>query len=167
MNKTEITITKPNKKYAKYIYELVQESKLLDVNSEYLYLLLCEHFSGTCSIAVCKEKVIGFVSAYILPEQKNTLFIWQMAVDDEFRGNDLARKLILNIIKREENINIEYINTTISPNNVASQNVFKKLKKSLYTEITSEFFFQLTDFKQEHNKEVLYKIGPFKLRKKQ
>lgn len=166
MNKIEIKLGKPTKKYSKEIFNIVKRSKLLDVNSEYLYLLQSTHFSNTCSIALCDDKVIGFVSGYVLPKSPNILFIWQVAVDDDFRGNDLARKLILNILKREENINIEYINTTVSPSNLASQNVFKKVSTSLNTNMTSENFFEKNDFNEGHEEEVLYTIGPFKLKEK-
>ena len=164
MDSYSINIRQIEKKDAKKIHTLVKKSKVLDLNSEYLYLLQSTHFSETCSVAICDDRVIGFVSGYLLPKNRDTLFIWQVVVDDEFRGNDLAKKLILNIVKRE-NLKVENIETTVSPTNKASLRVFEKITKSLNTKIVANKFFDSSDFNNEHEEETLYKIGPFKYTK--
>ena len=87
MSKIDISIRYPRKNDASEIYNLVKNSKVLDLNSEYLYLLQSTHFIDTCSVAICDEEVVGFVSGYKLPNNQNTLFIWQVAVDEKFRGS--------------------------------------------------------------------------------
>lgn len=161
MSKINILIRKPIKKDAPKIHKLVDESKVLDLNSEYLYLLQSTHFSSTCSVAIYEDKVIGFVSGYMIPNCENTLFIWQVAVDSEYRGNDLARRLIMNIVNRDE-LNIKNIQTTVSPSNKSSLRVFEKTAFELNTQIKAEKFFEIDDFNNSHEEEVLYKIGPFK-----
>jgi len=167
LSKIDILIRSPKKEDGKKIYKLVEESKVLDLNSEYLYLLQTTHFENTCSVAIHNDEVIGFVSGYILPQRDDTLFIWQVAVDGRFRGNDLAKKLLMNIIKRKENLNLQYINTTVSPSNSSSIRVFEKLTKELKTKIVNKSFFEKEDFTDAHEEEVLYEIGPFKLKEKQ
>lgn len=160
MLKNEIKISKPSKKQGKKIYELVRSTKVLDVNSEYLYLLQTTHFRDICSVATYEDKVIGFVSGYMIPNEPNTLFIWQVAVDSEFRGNDLARRLIMDIIQRKE-LNVNYLHTTVSPSNNSSIRVFEKVAAYYETKMISETFIEVSDFIDEHEEEVLYKIGPF------
>ncbi|RXK12829.1 diaminobutyrate acetyltransferase [Halarcobacter mediterraneus] len=157
----DISIRKPRKQDGKKIHELVKSTKVLDVNSEYLYLLQATHFSNLCSVAICEEEVIGFVSGYMIPNENNTLFIWQVAVDENFRGNDLARRLILDIVQRKE-LNIKFLHTTVSPSNNSSIRVFEKVAKHYETQMTSCEFFTKEDFNNQHEEEVLYKIGPFK-----
>lgn len=161
MSKSEIKISKPCKEQGKKIYELVKSTKVLDVNSEYLYLLQTTHFSDICSVATYEDKVIGFVSGYMIPNEPNTLFIWQVAVDSDFRGNDLARRLIMDIIQRKE-LNVNYLHTTVSPSNSASIRVFEKVAAYFETQMTNETFIEVNDFIGDHEEEVLYKIGPFK-----
>lgn len=161
MSKSEIKISKPCKEQGKKIYELVKSTKVLDVNSEYLYLLQTTHFSDICSVATYEDKVVGFVSGYMIPNEPNTLFIWQVAVDSDFRGNDLARRLIMHIIQREQ-LNVNYLHTTVSPSNSASIRVFEKVANHYETQMSSMKFFEAGDFINQHEEEVLYKIGPFK-----
>jgi L-2,4-diaminobutyric acid acetyltransferase len=160
MSSYNIVIRKPEKSDAIEIYDLVKNSKVLDLNSEYLYLLQSTHFSPTSSVALYENKIIGFVSGYLIPEQVNDLFVWQVAVDEKFRGNDIARRLIMNIVKRDS-LNIHNIQTTVSPSNNSSLRVFKKVADELGTKIEGSKFFESNDFKDSHEEEVLYKIGPF------
>ena len=166
MNGQKVIIKEPSKSFSKEIYKLVESTKVLDVNSEYLYLLQSTHFKDTCAIAIMEEQVVGFVSAYKLPNEANKLFIWQVAVDERLRGYGLANKLMLNILKRKENINLNYINTTVSPSNKSSIRAFEKLTSVLKTKMISKDFFEKEDFINQHEEEVLYEIGPFKLKEK-
>lgn len=161
MEKSNIILRKPRKEDGKKIHKLVESTKVLDVNSEYLYLLQSTHFQDLCSVATYEDKVIGFVSGYMIPNEADTLFIWQVAVDDNFRGNDLARRLIMEIINRKE-LGINYLHTTVSPSNNASIRVFEKVAKHFDTKMDSFEFFVAEDFEHQHEEEVLYKIGPFK-----
>ena len=87
------TIREPEKIDAKQIYDLVKKSKVLDLNSHYLYLLQTTHFKNSCSVALFENQIVGFVSGYYLPNENDTLFIWQVAVDENHRGKNLALNL--------------------------------------------------------------------------
>jgi L-2,4-diaminobutyric acid acetyltransferase len=164
---TKIELLKPNKSHTKEIINLIKKTKVLDVNSEYLYYLQTIHFKKYCCVAIDKNKVIGFVSGYIIPNNKNnTLFIWQVAVDKNYRGLGLAQKLILKIIHRKSSKNIEFIHTTVSPSNKSSVRVFEKVAQTLKTKIKKNDFLKKNDFTNSHEDEPLYKIGPFNLKEK-
>lgn len=165
MNK-KFDITYPTKKQAKEIFKLVSRCKPLDINSEYLYLLQSTYFKDTCSVAFFEDEAVGFISGYLVPNKKNTLFIWQVAVDKIARGEGLARKLLLEILQREHLNDVEYIHTTISPNNIPSQKFFEKFASELNTTIKKSILFDNDDFNSGHEQEVLYEIGPIKKGKK-
>ena len=161
-----ISIREPIKSDAKYIYQLVKDTNVLDVNSEYLYLLQTTHFREFCSVALLEDEIVGFTSGYLIPNKEDTLFIWQVAVDERFRGQGLANKLMFNILKRKENLDLNYIHTTVSPSNKASIKAFEKFAIKLNTKMEEKNFFIKEDFINQHEEEVLYEIGPFKLKEK-
>ncbi|RXJ97316.1 diaminobutyrate acetyltransferase [Malaciobacter molluscorum] len=163
---TQIKLTEPEKSDGKKIFNLINRCKPLDVNSEYLYLLQSTYFSNTCSVAKIDNEVIGFISGYLVPNKSDTLFIWQVAVDERARGKSVAKNLLLEILNRECNNNIKYIHTTISPDNKASQRFFEKFAKDFDANVESSTFLEIEDFNNAHEKEVLYKIGPLNKGKK-
>ncbi len=157
----EIILRKPIKSDAKKVFNLVKDTNVLDVNSEYLYLLQATHFKESCCVAAVNELIGGFVSGYIHPQNSEVLFIWQVGVDKQLKGKGLAQRLILDILKRDSMSGVKYIYTTISPSNTASRRLFEKLADHLGCEIKSESYFEIEDFNNAHEEEVLYKIGPF------
>ncbi|WP_320034291.1 diaminobutyrate acetyltransferase [Halarcobacter sp.] len=165
MSDKKIYIRKPKKEFSKKIFQLVKSCSNLDLNSEYLYLLQSTHFKECCSIALCDDKVVGFVSGYKIPNNENALFIWQVAIDENFRGLGLANKLITNTLKRKVNSDVNYIHTTVSPDNKSSIRMFEKLAKKLNTQMKSKKFFKKEDFIDAHEEETLYEIGPIKKQK--
>lgn len=153
-----IKIRKPVLKDGKEIYKLVENSKVLDLNSEYLYLLQTTHFDQYCAVAIKENQIVGFVSGYVLPKDTDILFIWQVAVDSSIKGQGMAGKMIMEILKRDHLQNIKEIHTTISPSNKASQRVFEKLCEQLKGSYTKEVMFGVDHFHHSHEDEVLYKI---------
>jgi L-2,4-diaminobutyric acid acetyltransferase len=135
---TRYTIREPEKNDAKHIYDLVKKSKVLDLNSQYLYLLQSTHFKNSCSVALFENQIIGFVSGYYLPNENDSLFIWQVAVDENHRGKNLALNLIDNIVSRK---NIRYLISTVSPSNISSQIVFEKFAKKYEANIKKAHYF--------------------------
>ena len=145
------------------IWRLVKETGVLDPNSVYCYLLLCEHFNKTCLVAEKDGKLIGFVTAYILPNDNNTLFIWQIGTATEARGRGIAKKLILELLSSKECKNINTLRATISPSNTASMALFKAIGRQLKTHIDEREYFSAALFPDmQHEKENLVTVGPFK-----
>lgn len=154
-------LRKPDKNDSKEIFQLIKSVGTLDLNSQYLYLLQTTHFQNTCSVAIYNKKIVGFVSGYIIPDDKETLFIWQVAVSNEVRGQNLAMKIILDIFnKNNTSNNIKYILSTVSPSNIASQRVFEKIANKLNTKIENKTLFSIDDFFDAHEEEIQYLIGP-------
>lgn len=143
------------------IWQLVKSSGILDLNSVYCYLLLCTHFSNTCLVAESNHKLIGFVTAYKIPDDETTLFIWQTGIEKAFRGQGIAKKLILELLSSKYCNSINKIQATISPSNTASMALFKALARDLETKLIEQNYFDSGLFPgQQHEKENLVTIGP-------
>lgn len=158
----EIRFREPVPKDGAAIHELIDTCKPLDLNSLYCYLLVATHFSSTSVVAEDGEGIGGCISAYVLPSKPDTVFVWQVAVHPRMRGKGLAKKMLTEIIGRKACGNVSYMETTVSPSNTASRRLFASFARSLDTEISELTFFTADHFgKEQHEDEVLHRIGPF------
>jgi len=144
------------------IHRLVDACKPLDLNSTYAYLLLCEHFAETCVRAERVGRTVGFVSAYRPPQRRNVIFVWQVAVAEEMRGQGLARAMLQELLARSALRGCRYLETTVSPSNEASRRLFHGLARELGAPVNERVLFGEHDFGEEHHEcEALIRIGPF------
>ena len=156
----------PEKKDAQAVRRLIEDSPPLDLNSLYCYLLLCTHFAPTSVIAEYHQEVCGFVSAYIRPDQKDTLFVWQVAVQRDFRGKAIAKGMLLSCLQRAHLSSLRYLETTVNPSNSSSNALFSSLAEFLNAGLAKSALFSADDFgKTSHEEEILYRIGPFNISK--
>lgn len=144
----------------KAVHELIKRCPPLDVNSSYNYFLLCSHFRDTCMVAESNNRIIGFLSAYILPAHPDTLFVWQVAVDETARGTGLAGRMLEQLAERPFCADVRSIETTISPSNRSSRRVFERFAEKHRVEIHEEAFLEACHFGAEaHEEERLIRIG--------
>ena len=144
------------------IHRLVDACKPLDLNSTYAYLLLCEHFAETCVHAERAGRTVGFISAYCPPQRGDVIFVWQVAVAEEMRGQGLARAMLRELLARPGLRGCRYLETTVSPSNEPSRRMFYGLARELGAPVTENVLFGEQDFGQEHHEcEMLIRIGPF------
>ena len=162
IDRNSIKIRNPDINDGAKIWGLIHESKPLDPNSSYLYLLLCQHFSNTCLVADCDARLLGFVSAYFPPKLRNVIFIWQIAVHKSARGHGLAKDLLHKLLQRDECKGIKFIETTVSPSNEASKKLFRSFARDLNVECQQMAFFPKNIFPPEenHEEENLFRLGP-------
>lgn len=145
---------------AAQIYNLVKKSKILDVNSEYMYALLGLHFAKTSIVVECNNKIIGFVCAYLTGRENNILFIWQIAIDESYRKRGVALKALNKILRRNFVAGVKYLHLTISPSNISSLRLFETLAKNLNVKLKKRCIFDQGLFSQNHEREDLFIIGP-------
>lgn len=162
------------------VFNLIARCPPLDQNSRYCNLLQCTHFSHTCIAAFKGErtaptdqadskvntsdpqKLVGFISGYRLPDQQDTLFLWQMAVAEEMRGQGLASRLIKQLLGSQNCQQVSFIETTVTAENRSSWLVFEKLASELSAPIDSQPHFKKhVHFDGRHDTESLIRIGPF------
>lgn len=132
------------------------------MNSEYLYLLLCQHFSNTCVVVKTQHysKIVGFVSAYIPPTNKDTLFVWQVAVDKYYRKNRIAAKMINSILLRPSCRDVSFLEATVTSSNDPSKRMFTSVASQFNAKLETSPFFPKDKFEDSHEAEDLVRVGP-------
>lgn len=144
------------------VFRLVERCPPLDANSSYCNFLQCGHFAQTSVAAEMNGELVGFISGYKKPEQEDTLFIWQVAVDEKARGQGLASKMLLHILQRPNCQSVNYLETTITADNKGSWALFERLAKTLDADLNSSIFLdKQKHFDGLHDSEALVTIGPF------
>lgn len=145
------------------VHALVRRCPPLDLNSSYSYFLLCSHHADTCVVAQQGHDIVGFISAYRLPQAPHTLFVWQVAVDARMRGQGLAGRMLEHLLARPSCHGVQFIETTVAPSNHASRRVFARCAAERNAAWQEEVFLTQEQFGAEaHEEEVLLRIGPLR-----
>ncbi|MCD8512832.1 MAG: diaminobutyrate acetyltransferase [Nitrincola sp.] len=163
--KSEIALRKPLSTDGQPLNALVGRCPPLDANSTYCNLLQCTHFADTSIAAVnSQNELMGFISGYIPPSRPNTLFVWQVAVDEFCRGQGLAARMLSALIERcRGEQSIQFIETTITPGNQASEALFSRVYQELNAAVEKTVLFSRKQhFADQHDDEVLWRAGPLK-----
>lgn len=110
---------------ARALHALVCACPPLDVNSLYAYALLALHHTSTCFVAVRDGQLCGAVTGYVKPSQPDTYFLWQIAIAPNQQGSGLGSALLDHVARYcLQQQNLQFLETTISPGNAASQRLF-------------------------------------------
>lgn len=125
----DIVLRKPNDDDGADVWALVRACKPLDENSMYCNLIQCDHFGDTCVAAEMDGELVGWVSAYIVPNEPDTVFVWQVAVSEKARGRGLGFSMLVHLLERPECKGVSQLRTTITADNEASWALFRKLAK--------------------------------------
>ncbi|HKK14767.1 MAG TPA: diaminobutyrate acetyltransferase [Gammaproteobacteria bacterium] len=158
-----ITLRTPRTEDGADVWRLVKASGVLDVNSAYLYLLLCKDFADTCTVAEKDGALVGFVTGYRPPGRPDVLFVWQIGVDAAARGQGLGSRLLDTLLAQDGCRGIRFIETTISPSNKASRRLFHSLAERLDIEIVEGSGFEADIFPESgHEAENLFRLGPLR-----
>lgn len=139
------------------MWRVARDSGELDLNSSYAYLLFCRDFAATCRVAVAGDTVVGFVLAYCRPAYPARLFVWQVAVDERYRGQNVAGRLLDGIV--DSAAGIRTLETTITEENAASQRLFVKFAERHGARLDVQPLFHSEAFPDDHDTESLYVIS--------
>jgi L-2,4-diaminobutyric acid acetyltransferase len=159
----DLQIDRPRVADGAALWRIARDSKVLDLNSSYSYLLWCRDFAATSAVARDEHgEPAGFVTGYVRPDRPDTLFVWQVAVDHARRGRGLAASLLDGLVARTvAEYGLTTLETTISPDNTASQRLFTSFAERHGAGLEREVLFGTGDFPDgPHEPEVLYRIGP-------
>mmetsp|Transcript_13227 Transcript_13227/g.16343 ORF Transcript_13227/g.16343 Transcript_13227/m.16343 type:complete len:209 (-) Transcript_13227:233-859(-) len=149
---------------AKHMYRIAKESGVLELNTAYCYMAFVEHFGDDgCIIAERNADVVGYVKGYRPPTHKNTIFVWQIGVANTEQGRGLGKLLLTQLSYRLcYKYGVNYLEATVTPSNIISQKCFTGFARDIGVEcIQSEYFTQNMFPNDGHEKEDLYRIGPF------
>jgi L-2,4-diaminobutyric acid acetyltransferase len=159
---SSIALRPPRKADGAAIHALVDACKPLDLNSLYLYLLIGEHFSATSVVGEKDGNIVSLISAYVLPEKPDTIFVWQVAVGEAARGQGIAKRMLHEIVSRPACRSVRFMETTITPSNEASQALFRSFARDMQAPVDETVLFAPEDFGAgNHEQENLFRIGPF------
>lgn len=160
---TDIVIRNPETADGARIWQLVKDAGTLDLNSSYLYLLLCRDFSPFCAVAERNGKLEGFVTGFTPPLRPNVWFLWQIGVAESARGEGLASRLAFHVLKDFSARGGEFLETTVTASNKPSRALFNGIARRLGSQLVESELFTAGMFPAEghHEAEPLLRIGPF------
>ena len=142
------------------MWRLARESGVLEENAEYTYHMFSHLFGETSTVADLNGRAVGFVAGFRPPYRQDSLFVWQIAVDEQARGRGLAAAMLHGLIQRLSP-RIHYLEATVTPSNEASMRTFRKIARDLDTNVTEEVLFPGNRFHgPSHEDEVMFRIGP-------
>ncbi|MEU6461752.1 diaminobutyrate acetyltransferase [Streptomyces sp. NPDC046976] len=158
----DLLIDRPATADGAALWRLAKDSKTLDLNSSYSYLLWCRDFAGTSAVARGADGTpVGFITGYVRPDRPDTLLVWQVAVDSAHRGHGIAAALLDGLTARLAESGVTRIETTITPGNTASERLFTSYAERHGARLSREVLFPAELFPDgPHDSEVLYRIGP-------
>ncbi|MGB8623930.1 MAG: diaminobutyrate acetyltransferase [Paracoccaceae bacterium] len=158
----ELTFRAPTSADGSDVWNLIRESGPLDENSMYCNTLQCDHFGETCVIAELNGKIVGWVSAFIMPSDPESLFIWQVAVDSDARGMGVAGKMLDHLLKRDACAGVTRLQTTITADNDASWALFNSFAEKMDAPLERDPHYKRdTHFEGRHATEYMVTIGDF------
>jgi L-2,4-diaminobutyric acid acetyltransferase len=121
----KLVLRKPQASDGPRVSQLVASSPPLDFNSAYCHLLQCTDFAETCVLAERDGAVLGWISAYRPPATPEHLFVWQVAVATEARGEGLAGKMLDELVARPAAAGATILTATVTQENAASWRLFE------------------------------------------
>ncbi|MBB0230523.1 diaminobutyrate acetyltransferase [Streptomyces calidiresistens] len=145
------------------LWRMARDSRVLDVNSSYSYLLWCRDHATTSLVARSDDGgCAGFITGYLRPRRPSTLLVWQVAVDPAHRGHGLAAAMLDHLTARTRaEFGVDTVETTVTPDNVPSNRLFTAFAERHGAPVHREVLFAASDFPESgHEPEVLYRIGP-------
>lgn len=159
---TDFRLRRPTAVDGRKVHALIARCPPLDTNSLYCNLLQCTFYASTCVLAERHDEPIGFISAFVEPENPQCVFVWQVAVAPEARGLGLGLSMLLELLARPACAEVHTLHTTITPDNGASWALFNSLARRLGTAISDQVQFDRTQhFDNRHDSELLVTIGRF------
>lgn len=133
----------------------------LDENSPYAYLLWSEYFADTSVVAEADGEPVGFVIGFRVPARPDTVFVWQVAVDESQRGRGIGSRLLEALLLRHPDA--RFLEATVTPTNAASAALFRGFGNRHDGSVEVRELFDADLFPTGHEAEHLFRIGPLHL----
>ena len=157
-NGEQVVITRPRIPDGIACRQLAADSRVLDVNSRFAYLLWFRDFAATSVVARRGGRVVGFVTGYRRPDAPRTLVVWQVAVDEEVRGRGVAGSMLDALF--DDVPDVDRLETTITPGNHGSVALFTAFASRRGAQVRRSELFGSDLLGPDHEPEILFGIGP-------
>jgi diaminobutyrate acetyltransferase len=142
------------------MWRLARESGVLEENAEYTYHMFSHFFGEACVVAEVDGRAAGFIAGFRPPDRMDSVFVWQIAVDERARGRGIAGAMLNGLLERLSPA-VQYLEATVAPSNEASQRTFRKVARDLDARCVETVLFPGDRFGgPSHEDEVLFRIGP-------
>lgn len=163
---TDIRFDRPTVADGVALWRLVGDCPPLDRNSPYCYLLLATHFAATSVVARAGSALAGAITGYRLPQDTDTLFVWQVAVHPDFRGRGLGAHMLDALLAAPGCAGVRNVETTVTPDNGASNAMFEAFARRHGATVARSAGFPAELFPPiegaaPHAPEECLRIGPF------
>ncbi|MFA7509229.1 MAG: diaminobutyrate acetyltransferase [Mycolicibacterium vanbaalenii] len=158
-------LRRPSDRDAIAMHRLVADTRVLDVNSTYTYLLMATDFADTTIVADRDGELCGLITAYHPPVRPEVLFVWQVAVAESARGTGLAGVMLdtlVDRVRRDRHGHPVTVEATVSPDNTASRAFFGAFAKRHGVLLVEQPHFTSAQLDSDgnHEDEPLLRIGP-------
>lgn len=140
------------------MWRIAKDSRTLDLNSPYAYVLWARDFAATSVIATVAGNPAGFLTAYVRPADPATLMVWQVAVDAGYRGRRLAARMLEHVVAATPRCT--HLETTITEDNAASIALFTSFARARGARVDRTPLFAGELLGAGHATEHLFRIGP-------
>jgi len=159
----EVSFRSPTVDDGAAMYQLVKDSQVLEPNTRYAYLLLSTHFAGNCLLAEQNGEVVGCVASYRPPSHPEAIFVWQIGVREDARGQGLAKRMLHALVERPANADVRFLEATVDPGNEPSCRLFRAFAREQGVPCDVSPGFVPEHFgPTEHPPEDLHRIGPLR-----
>jgi L-2,4-diaminobutyric acid acetyltransferase len=142
------------------VWQLVQATGTLEVNTAYFYLIFCEEFQNTCLLAEHDGQVVGVVLGFRRPKSIDTLFCWQIGVLPSVRGQGLAKQMLKAWLRLAGNESVTHVQATVAKDNPASDRLFRAFARDLGAQCNITPWLTSPLLPSGHSEEPLYDISP-------
>lgn len=154
------TIRRPCAADSDQIWSLTRSIPLPDAHSPRSIRLQAAHFAGTSAAAEWGGDVLGWAFGYVMPEQTDTLFLWQVCVSDDAQDDHLGSRLVLDVLSRPACGRVTTLQCTIRHDDEPSWDLFTSIARRLKAQMRQ---IEPFDRRQQSSGPTEYgvSIGPF------
>jgi L-2,4-diaminobutyric acid acetyltransferase len=157
---SDVLLEAPGGDDGREMWRIARDTQVLDVNSPYSYLLWCRDFADSSVVARDGDRLCGFITGYIRPRSAATLFVWQVAVDQAYRGRGLGKRMLDYLGDHMAAEGQRYLEATVTPDNIPSSRLFEAFARDRGCAVERSTLFTAEQFPRGHQPEVLFRIGP-------
>jgi L-2,4-diaminobutyric acid acetyltransferase len=138
------------------VWEIVKDSKILDIHTPYTYWAQLNMFPTLMFVAESNSEIVGFVSGIGHFRKDSEAFIWQIGVSEKCRRQGVGMALLSRFREVAKDHGFTRLSLTIADDNPGSKMAFEKFAKAVGSQMVTT---GATGTFQDHMKnEVIYEI---------
>lgn len=97
---------------------------------DYNYWLFTKFANEYTMVNEIDGRLIGYLSGFAMGNRSEEIFVVQICVDPDYRGQGLGKELLETLYQKHNKDGRLIVHATICPSNEPSQNTFKSLAKA-------------------------------------